>query len=652
MERDAERTVAAEARAQQARVREAERAARQRVALERQAAREIERELSRSARDRARESARAERESERRRREFFGGPGGRIGIGRRAAIGVTRGVAALYGYGGAALSSAARAYGLETDMGALANKGIEYESKAQQVINAAPSMTGTSVTARQSEASGLLKQAQTIANETASDTGDVLDATRKFVALTGDLDTARATIGDIAKLSRATGSSLEDMAAASAEVSNHLGDVPNKAELTLSVMRAIAGEGKLGALEIRDMARQMAKIASQAPKFEGDTGKTIAILGAMAQESKLRGGSATATQAATSVMRFAQDLTKGTTVKNWAKAGLTPFTDASRTTLRSPEELILEALKFSKGNLVKLGQLFPNAMSMRAVTGFASIYSENGGGTRGLEAVDAEFRRLSVAAMTQEEVTRAFNAQMETTQSKVQVFNNHMQQAAERIAGALVPAIEAMAPVVVSLTEQFAGLVGLALGRSEHVEDEKNQFGTQAGIINTVGKLHAWERGHLVPTTGEGFTAERDKTAAENMAAAAPLLASLKKEEASAGGSMADIQKKLDKERAELVAEGKAEDPYLGVRSVKEIDAAIAAMTNSSSPLLAAKATQYINDKQAQERLTKTIGDLHGAITDLTSALTSGRVRVVGGAPPGPGASPAGTAPANSEIEP
>lgn len=483
-------------------VREVERDARQRVQLEKQANREIERDQARSARAREREESKAAREKAKK-PGFWGVRGGRIGIGRRAALGVSGGVAAMYGYGGAALSAAGSMLGVNTDFAGMAHQGIENRAEAQQIVNAAPSTTGMSVQARQSLAAGVQQQAQQVANDTASDTHDVLDAMRKFVALTGDLETARSTIGDIAKLSRATGSSLEDMSAASAEVANHLGDVPDRAGATLAVMRAIAGQGKLGALEIRDMAVQMAKLASQAPSFEGDTSKTIAILGAMAQESKLRGGSTSAAMAGTSVSSFASDISKGTTVKHWTAMGLNAFTDSSHTKLRSPEEIILEALKKTNGDQVKLGQLFPNKMGFRAVKGFASIYSEAGGGQAGLKAVDEEFGRLSSAAMTQEEVTRAFNAQMATSESQVQLFNNHMQQLSQELSEAAIPALAGLAPLLLSattgLSEWVSELTGsgnkLATGNADAIA---GQEGTTEGLINRSKKTEKDKNGHTV----------------------------------------------------------------------------------------------------------------------------------------------------------
>lgn len=479
-EREAQRSAKAQERAQVQLTRTTEREAKARARAEAQAAREAERAELRAARETAREEKRLARERQERARDraafWFGRHGGRIGIGRRASIGVSGGIAAIYGYGGALASGLARAAGVDTDIAAMAQRGFEQADKAQQLINASPSMTGTSIADRRLASQAVLAQAQQTAVATASDTGDILDAMRAFVGKTGDLETARALIADIARLSKATGTSLEDMGSASAEVANHLGDVPNKAEATLAIMRAVAGQGKLGAVEIRDLSTQMAKLASQAIRFTGGVSGNIAVLGALAQESKLRGGSASATQAATSVMRFAQDLSKPTTMRAWANFGLSAFTDQTHTTLKGPEQIILDALKATHGDQAKLGRLFPNTMSLRAVAGFSAIYTEHGGGAAGLQAVREEFTRLTSAAMTQEEVTRAFNAQMETAQSKAQQFNAQMQAVVEQLSEAALPALEGLAPLLVSATK----------GLSEWVS-ELTGSGNRAAVVNAEG---------------------------------------------------------------------------------------------------------------------------------------------------------------------
>jgi hypothetical protein len=400
----------------------------------------------------------------------LGGPGGgAIGIGRRAGIRVGRGAAALYGYGGAAISGAMglgmdvlQGMGVDTSISSMIGKSQEQQKVAQQISNAGY-VPGTQLQSSKS----ILDGVRNVANDTGTDTGEALEALRRFVAKTGDLKTGQETLGDMAKLARATGTHLEDMASAAAEVTNNLGDMPDKAGTVKTIMQQIAGQGKLGAVEIRDLASQMAKLAVNARKFEGGAKANISELGILAQEAKLAGGATSATMAATSVAAFAGDISKKATLKAWTGAGLNPFTDKSRTQLRSPEELILEAVKYSKGDIPKLGNLFPNKMSTRAVAGFAGIYAETKGGeTEKLGAVHAEFERLRQAQIDNTEVQRAFTESMKGSEAQVTVFNNHMVEVAEKLAGSVIPAFEGLAPMVVQTAGNFAGMIAQSTGQT------------------------------------------------------------------------------------------------------------------------------------------------------------------------------------------
>jgi hypothetical protein len=211
-------------------------------------------------------------------------------------------------------------------------------------------------------------------------------------------------------------------------------------------------------------------------------------------------------------------------LRNWAAAGLSPFTDASKTKLRSAPELILEAINSTKGNQAKLAQLFPSGIGVRAVQGFAALYTEQGGGKRGLEAVEAEFRRLSSAAMTQEEVTRAFAAQMTTTESKVQRFNNELQQTVEQLAGNTLPAFEALAPIVLDVTKGLTGLLDNLLGTKTPREAAQAQS-AESGALNFISRLHSFEAtnveaGRMIPGLADPSAVTR------NLALAAPVLKS------------------------------------------------------------------------------------------------------------------------------
>jgi hypothetical protein len=443
------------------------------------------------------------------------GHGGQIGIGKRAGVSVSRTAAMAYGLGGSALSGAMgigreflQGMGVDTSLASHVAQS-QQQNKLATTISNAGYVPGTQLIAPQT----ILREAREAANATGTDTNEILEGMQKFVGLTGDLETARDTVTDMAKLAKATGTSFDDMSAASAEVTNHLIGVEDKGKVVSTIMRTIAGEGKLGAVEIKDLAVQMAKIAAASNKFKGGAAANIGILGAMAQEAKLKGGAASASQAATSALRFATGFQTGTTLKHWQKLGLTPYTNKQNTQLTDPESIVLAALEKSEevnrkrngpkakgASMDVLKQMFPSEMGGRAVYGFADIYNEAGGGSAGTQAVKDEFQRFADATMATTEVERAFEAQMKTSESAVNIFNNKMTEVSGDVTAALLPAFEELAPVIVDVASGLANFI-TTLSKGTDIQDVAHDVkdlgvGSSAKDMALLNKLMT---GGLVP---------------------------------------------------------------------------------------------------------------------------------------------------------
>lgn len=302
---------------------------------------------------------------------------------------------------------------------------------------------------------------------------EVSAAMTKFVDISGNLDQARAVMGGLARLSNATGTELHDMAAAGAAVAVQLDramgdDTQGKATALQSIMRTFAGQGKLGAVEMKDLAVQMAKIAVVAPRFAGNIEDVFADVGVLAQESRKAGGSASASQAATSIARFADLMVNPKTQKAFTKQmtaeGMAPetlFADKEQTKLRPVEELILTSLAATKGSLPKMQGLFKNVMANRAIEGFAGVYNKTQGTQQEkLQAVHQEYQSLKNAALT-EAREREDNARvMETAAKKAQVFQDKLQDVVGEMADKVIPAFEKLAPVALEVMTGFTHMMG------------------------------------------------------------------------------------------------------------------------------------------------------------------------------------------------
>lgn len=610
---------------------------------------------------------------------FGGGGGGAIGIGRRAGIRVSRGAAALYGYGGAALSTMLNGIGINTDIRSMIQSGVDQESLAQKIINSAPEYNKSSAADRKTGAADVLERVRSVANATATDTTEAMEGLEAFVAKTGELNTGKDVLWSMAKLSRATGTNLADMANAAAEVSNNLGDVPDKTAAIDAVMRSIAGQGKLGAVEIKDLASQMAKIASVSGSFEGDRAETIAMLGGMAQESKARGTSASAQQATTAIQAFVQALVKGPTLKNWAAAGLNPFTDNTHTKLRSPEELVLEALKYSGGDQKKLYGLFRSSQALRAVRGYANIYTDAGGGQKGLDAVHAEFQRFQTAAMTAADVDNAFAAQMDTTKSKVQVLNNEFAQTTQKLANELAPAItNELLPAVLQLAQDFSSVMDsdflqtlLSPGNKKLEEQDSKTTKAIDDAGNFIAKVHK-TFDPLITTSlplDKLTPAQLSKLRAEDAAhpgARAAMAERLRKEQADA--AMSAAQPVLQEEnRREFAVAGRINDLKDDMdAAAKDIGGTgfnkpVSAFTADDWKWIQGEASggnkaaqRLIGDRDSIEKLQGVLDDLSKERDALVQTLLSGNVVVKlapGGNTPPPAPVPGGSAPVSSPVD-
>jgi hypothetical protein len=497
--KDEEKTLKASAKA-------ADQAERQKTASAKREAAERIREAKREAQERSRAMAKATHEIERQKQREARTLGGSGGGGRQRSRGVNIGAitSSLAGYGGSAVSAAAGlarefmgGMGVDTDLSSHIAQAQQQQILSTQISNAGY-VPGTQLV----DPKDILRGARQVGNETGTDATEALQALQAFVSKTGDLDTGRRTLKDMAILSKATGSNLSDMSDAAAEVTNNLEGVPDKAGVTSKIMQQIAGEGKLGAVEIKDLASQMAKLASASSRFQGGAVANIATLGVLAQESKLRGGSASATQAATAVTAFASTLGKGATLKNWRAMGITPYADKGNTTLSDPMSIIKAALRATNGNQEKLNKLFPSEQAKRGVYGFANVFNEAGGGAKGLAAVDEEFKRLSEAMLANEEVQRAYAARMKDSDSSVTTFNNHMTEVAGQLASAVLPAFEGLAPRVVAATTSFADMVSELTGQNRKDAIETlDKLPSGAGDVSLLEKTKA-EGESWDPATG------------------------------------------------------------------------------------------------------------------------------------------------------
>lgn len=361
------------------------------------------------------------------------------------------------------LSGVAQGAGIDWSVQGMVGRNVAIEKLATDISNSGYQAGAPGANGERQDPRAMITQARAIGGQLGMDAMDVLEGIDRFKNITGDLATGRALIGDLAKLSAATGTNLDDMAAAAANVSNGLGDIPDKARILDEVMRTIAGQGKLGAVEISDMATQMARVAASASAFSGDRADIIGKMGALTQEARATGGAPSAAEAARSVVGFANTMKKSARIDAFKKEGIDVFTDKSQTKLKDPIELIKESLKATGGDMQAMNKLFMDVIGGRAVAGFTNRYVNAGGGDAGLKAVDDRVGELLKAQVSKKEVDESAARAAATTAAKAKRFQNELDRVTENVMAKLVPALERAAPKIIEFAEVLGNAASWAV---------------------------------------------------------------------------------------------------------------------------------------------------------------------------------------------
>lgn len=296
---------------------------------------------------------------------------------------------------------------------------------------------------------------------------ETLGAMSGFVEKTGNLGAARALIQDIGKLSLATSADFAEMGVAAGQAFNVIKDTiqdPKKQiEAVNDVMRTLAAQGNLGAVEIKDMATELAGLGAATRKFDGGPVELLKTVGAMAQASVARGGAASAPEATTAVTRFAQDIVQNQ--GKFAAADIDVFKKGSgNTKLRGPEDIMLDVLSKTGGDLTKINDMF-GVFAERAVGGFSPLFvdAEKQKKGSGRAAVKAEFDRFQKAGLSDAQVNERAGLRMSDDDIKMKeaakIFNAAVGDQLAPVASGLAKSFADMAPQVGGVTKALGKFV-------------------------------------------------------------------------------------------------------------------------------------------------------------------------------------------------
>lgn len=334
---------------------------------------------------------------------------------------------------------------------------VSESAKAADLANSAgdPSLKGA-----------LLRESQGLRGFTGMEALEGLEA---FVQKTGDLEAARALMGDLSQLALATGSNLGEMAAMAGQAFNVLEkEITDPKELLKEVsnlMPVFAQQGRLGTVEVRDLATEFSKLGAAAQAFEGGKVGLLRGMGAFAQMAMDTGGASTSSDAATAAARLAGDIV--TNRKKFKTLDVDIQSKTDKTKLRRPEEIMADVLEKTGGDVMKTAGLF-GMESKKIFTAMGATFSEHEKRKPGTGRAEAlkEFNRLAGADISKEDIAAQAQSvldepgmKLKETQKK---FNDAVGEKLLPVLIDLIPKFTELIPSIAKAAEFFAKLVDSA----------------------------------------------------------------------------------------------------------------------------------------------------------------------------------------------
>lgn len=286
-----------------------------------------------------------------------------------------------------------------------------------------------------------------LSNATGVGREDILRGATAYVTLTGDASTATKSMELFAKISKGTGADIEDVARSAAALKQNLKIDPHQFEQAFSIL--IRG-GKLGAIELRDMAQYMASLAPRFENFAGGGGvEGLSKLGAAFQLT--RQGFGDAGEAATGMESLMGAITQhagkiekqlGVKVYNRLKG--------NKLQLKGFQEIV-EAIgkskAFERGDWTKIQHTLGRKeaiQTLRMLLKVPGAWDEIAKGAMNAKDVSEDFEEYqrSQAGRIEESLNRVKNALAETfTPDRIETFAKALEMVVKFAAG-LATALE------------------------------------------------------------------------------------------------------------------------------------------------------------------------------------------------------------------
>jgi hypothetical protein len=309
----------------------------------------------------------------------------------------------------------------------------------------------------------------------------VVGGMRRYQALTGDPEGALNLAERFTDLATSSGAEIEDVAATAGEAmlllqQRGLSGAAALGELD-KILLNLTAQGAMGSIEFAEFAQVMGKVGASTAAFKDmPVADIVSMMSAFGQISK-RGGAASGAEAATSLMRMADDMVKNADkfakLRTASGKGIDVFTydevggKKVRGGLRNPLEVYADVLEATGGDIAKIQDLF-GVRGAKAAKSVMGIATNLGGGDlkAGIDAMRKEVERFQKAKLTPDQVRRDAELMRRGTDMQMSAamekFNIEVGPAVARAMTQLIPAFQKLIPVVADAAEALADIVSWA----------------------------------------------------------------------------------------------------------------------------------------------------------------------------------------------
>ena len=247
-------------------------------------------------------------------------------------------------------------------------------------------------------------------------------------------------LGGLATVASASGSAIEDVAAAAAALSNNL-DIKGVDDMT-EALSILAVQGAKGQFELKDMAELMGRISAAAAGANVDKSVAgVARVGALAQIARQGGGSAE--QATTAVENVFRAMTSHADM--FKKSGVDVFVKGSKgREMRSVNDVLVETFKKTEGNRTQLGKLF-GAQADPVLNILSDVFNQEMKNSKDLGKAGEAVRRKLEDAANVSEASKLIQEQaavaQQSTSAKIQAA---WEKATGKVTDRVLPAMAEM----------------------------------------------------------------------------------------------------------------------------------------------------------------------------------------------------------------